>query len=182
MEKGWEKSPSHEMMIPNGWIIPVFILRGVSYNWWGKGPILWEERALFQAEFVRNNLRELAQSRTTPCLMGFCVMGPTLLGGNWVTKTEIAPGHWEATSRGRTTVWLGGWGRCISCIGRKHWGKGRCVQNNGLGFCLRLGKLFAGREECTCVGIKKWLFDAKFQAAIQPSFHSSSTPLPKQSD
>lgn len=43
-----------------------------------------------------------------------------------------------------------------------------------------LGKPFAGQEECTCVQIKKLLFRAKFQAAIKTSFHSSSTPLPKQ--
>lgn len=54
------------------------------------------------------------------------------------------------------------------------------VYKTRLGFYMVLGKPFAGQEECTCVRIKKLLFRAKFQAAIKPSFHSSSTPLPKQ--
>lgn len=32
---------------------------------------------------------------------------------------------------------------------------GRCVQNNWLGFCIWLGKFFAGQEECMRVWIKK---------------------------
>lgn len=112
---------------------------------------------------------------------------PLCLVVKWGTQTEVAPGQWKATSRGRARIWFGEWGQCISCIGRKRWD--RCVQNNWLGFWVWLGKLLAGQEECMCVGIEKWLFyvfpslniHAKFQAAIQPSFHSSTTPFPKQS-
>lgn len=126
--------------------------------------------------------RDLDQRHTAPCLTRICVIGPTLPDGNWYTETDISSGLCEATSWGRTWVLFGRWNKCTSCIGRKHWAKGRCVRNNWLGFCVWLSKLSAGQEERICVRINKWLFHAKLQAVIQPSFHSSSTLLPKHSD
>lgn len=64
--------------------------------------------------------RDLAQKRTTSCLAEDYPQVPLWLLGNWGTETEIAAGHWEATSRGRTRLWLGVGDRCMGCIGRKH--------------------------------------------------------------
>lgn len=54
------------------------------------------------------------------CLAEVHLQVPLWLLRNWGTETEIAAGPWEATSRGRTRLWLGVGDRCMGCIGRKH--------------------------------------------------------------
>lgn len=135
---------------------------------------------LFSSNLKQRPCSEKHKKHKKLCLAQAYPQVPLWLLGNWDSETEIAAGHWEATSRGKTRLWVGVGDRCMGCIGRKHWGKGRCVQKNRLGFYIVLGKPFAGQEEWMRVRIKKFLFHAKFQAAFKPSLHPSSTSLPKQ--
>lgn len=64
--------------------------------------------------------RDLAQKSAMLCLAEVYPQVPLWLLGNWGTEAQIAAGHWEATSRERTRLWLGVGDRCTGCTGRKH--------------------------------------------------------------
>lgn len=166
IEKGWEGSSSwnyyyqwldHHMCLSPGELQLVK---------WGTYPMRRKTISdLFCKKQSETENRDLAQKSTMLCLAEDYPQVSLWLLGNWGTETEIAAGHWEATSGRRTRLWLGG-DRCTGCTGRKHQGKGRCVQNNKLGFAQHWANPLQDRKSVCMCGSRSCCFMPSFRLPL----------------